>query len=746
MLSSRRGQLDAVPRRARGDASMRNKQCRFLEIFRAPNPADSDAFRALRETVATGGDAPLQEFFLALNRELEAALAVENGLDVRWPEEVCVALAAADPGRAATALGNLLADMTLQFQDPLVAVLFEAATGAPALLSLLADIAESESHLLQFRVRAVEALVTKSRGDADAGGIGLEAQSTLRFLNSVLDEIEKGPAGEFVDGCDRWAEEFKGFGRLFPEGKAPAVVVWVEESLGRLVSAPTAPETRRLLLRILRANTPLPSWHPAGAMEAAPDGVGSVTALIVDKAIRVVLSVAGRQWRGNTWSATARPARPDVDLWPFNARVLEATLVDTAQLPRARAMAAALLRVLAHASPSFRLPPRAEVYSELFLAHRREARSEPSAAERLPRQALPEQLDLLLEALGDDCECIRRAASEACHRFALESPGGFRPLHYTKLLHFLSDDDPGIRLLTMRTFQVLAGFRTRRVAAVVDDLAARLHDEADSGDEGAHARHDLEIALGITMDRLMGDIEQLQHEVHALEARRRELLHNLEGQAVRVGEEIHHEVLNTLTSYLATAIDEENYREAKGRLDSLIAELRRVMNNLYPRDLETEGFLQTLRNRLHDARAQLARRAPGCTVALECAAGITDVTITEMLAERSHLVLLYRIVLEAIINARKHSGGSFIGVTIRTPASGAIEIAIQDNGAGGGGPFGENTGMALMRQRAEEIGAEIAYQAGPEGGTSVVVRLTRLDAPPDYGRGPFDTPVAKAVS
>ena len=92
-------------------------------------------------------------------------------------------------------------------------------------------------------------------------------------------------------------------------------------------------------------------------------------------------------------------------------------------------------------------------------------------------------------------------------------------------------------------------------------------------------------------------------------------------------------------------------------------------------------------------------------------------------AEPAHLVLLYRIVLEAIVNARKHSGGAFIGVSLSAPAPERIEVAIRDNGSGGGGPFRENVGMALMRQRAEEIGASITYLAGPDGGTIVIVRL-----------------------
>ena len=158
------------------------------------------------------------------------------------------------------------------------------------------------------------------------------------------------------------------------------------------------------------------------------------------------------------------------------------------------------------------------------------------------------------------------------------------------------------------------------------------------------------------MDRLVDDVEQLQKDVQVLEARRGELLQYIETQAIRVGEEIHHEVLNTLTGYLATAIDEGNYAESRTWLEALIQELRRIMNNLYPRDLEAEGFLETIRNRLRYAKQHLERRGRPCEVALDCPPEITDAAIAASAGRSSHVVLLYRIVLEAIINARKHSG------------------------------------------------------------------------------------------
>ena len=641
-------------------------------------------------------------------------------------------------------------------------MVFEASSEVPALLSLLADVVETESQFLECRARALEAFVTRSPGGLGVGGLEFEAQSMLQILNAVLDDLGKGTVGDFADWTTRWSEGLKELRSLLlggevverpalpdevvasdPDGAlarggAREVLEVVGDALEMLASAPTR-ETVRIVLRILRANSPLPRWHGALSVQAGSERRGAggsggaaaateagrrIVALVLDKTVQIVLGMASTRWRsevGRAWTGRRR----DMVLSPFNRRVLESALLDTTQVPRTRSAAAGLLGVLARSWPAPGLSTRVQVYSELFLKSYQDDPAGPGPR-GLPSVDSPDGLDILLDALDDTCRWIRNAACEGCWSIALEHPAWFQPRHYTRLLPCLSDDDRAVRLRIMRTFQALAGYRSQRVATVVHSMSTRLDREPDD-DEEKGARQDLEIALGITLDRLVGDVEQLQLEVQGLEARRRQLLDLIETQAVRVGEEIHHEVLNALGGYLATAIDEEDYPEAKRRLDELVAELRRIMNNLYPLDLETEGFLQTIRNRLRAAKGQMERRTPECSVELDCPPDITDDAIAEHVGGREHLVLLYRIILEAIINARKHSRGTRIQVQVRPAAPGVIDVSIVDNGGGSGGPFTENVGMALMRQRAEEIGAAIRYAASPEGGTTVVVRLTRPD-------------------
>jgi signal transduction histidine kinase len=739
-----------------------NRSRTFREIFRAADPLSTESFRVLFGKVRAGADpGPLQEFLIALNRELTETLG-SGGEDVERARKLLMALLDANSRLTLVLLEGLLNDLQLRYQDPLVALVFETAGEIPPFLSLLADVVETESLFVECRARAVEAFVTRSPGGLGVGDLEFEAQTMLQYLNAVLDALGKGTPGDFADWHVRWVQGLKGIHSLLLEEEAlrfdagsraradrgpDATLTWGEghvvleavgDALEMLASAPTR-ETVRIVLRILRANSPLPPWHtvPAGRAGrpggAASENGGKILALVVDKTIQVVFGMACARWRSEVGRTMTSPARVDIVLSPFNEPTLESTLLDPTQSPRTRSVAAGLLRLLRESRSVNRPSPRALVYSELFLRSY-QGGTEPQVPRGLPSVESPGMLDTLLDALDDTCRWIRNAACEACWNLALEHPGWFQPRHYTRLLPCLSDDDRAMRVMVMRAFQALAGYRSHRVAAVLHRTSSRLAGDADD-DEEKGARLDLEIALGITLDRLVDDVEQLQEEVQTLEARRRELLDHIEKQAVRVGEEIHHEVLNALGGYLATAIDEENFPEAKRRLDDLVAELRRIMNNLYPVDLETVGFLQTIRNRLRAARVQMERQRSGCTATLDCPLTITDEVIVEHVGGgRPHLVLLYRIVQEAISNARKHAGGTRIEVQVAAPGPGVIEISIVDNGCGGSGPFTENVGMALMRQRAEEIGAAIRYATSPGAGTTVAIRLARLDT----GNAPED--------
>src|SRR5262249_62063581 len=143
-----------------------------------------------------------------------------------------------------------------------------------------------------------------------------------------------------------------------------------------LVSAPTR-DTVRIILRILRANAPLPPWHPASAerTEQARAVFGQeaesgqrILALVVDKTIQIVLGMASARWRSELGRSGGAGGRRDLVLSPFSHQILESALLDMAQPPRIRSVAAGLLRIVAGAQAP---PPRsrpARGHSRLVLS------------------------------------------------------------------------------------------------------------------------------------------------------------------------------------------------------------------------------------------------------------------------------------------------------------------------------------------------------------------------------------------
>ncbi|XRQ15484.1 sensor histidine kinase [Actinomadura welshii] len=84
----------------------------------------------------------------------------------------------------------------------------------------------------------------------------------------------------------------------------------------------------------------------------------------------------------------------------------------------------------------------------------------------------------------------------------------------------------------------------------------------------------------------------------------------------------------------------------------------------------------------------------------------------------------YRIVQEALTNARRHAPGAAVDVEIEyTP--GVLRVSVRDNGPGPapGAPHGGGHGVLGMRERAAAVGGELRAGPGPVGGFLVEATL-----------------------
>jgi signal transduction histidine kinase len=82
----------------------------------------------------------------------------------------------------------------------------------------------------------------------------------------------------------------------------------------------------------------------------------------------------------------------------------------------------------------------------------------------------------------------------------------------------------------------------------------------------------------------------------------------------------------------------------------------------------------------------------------------------------------YRIVQEALTNARRHARASRIVVTLDR-GDGVLLVTVADDGVGLPEEPSPGVGLTSMRERAAEIGGTCVITSGPEGGTTVTATL-----------------------
>jgi signal transduction histidine kinase len=186
--------------------------------------------------------------------------------------------------------------------------------------------------------------------------------------------------------------------------------------------------------------------------------------------------------------------------------------------------------------------------------------------------------------------------------------------------------------------------------------------------------------------------------------------------------DLHDQVLNDLKA-LAQKFDtyaENGDKVLVPEIESLIqqsmSEIREVMDSLCPSALEHLGLPAAI----EDCCRRAATRG-NFKVRFKSSAD-------EKLIDRLGMVeksLLYRLVQESLTNICKHAQAKVVRATV-TSEDDFLEIKVADDGRGIDPDKlqADSRGLRYMRQRADLIGATIAWQQGDDGkGTVVTVRL-----------------------
>lgn len=146
---------------------------------------------------------------------------------------------------------------------------------------------------------------------------------------------------------------------------------------------------------------------------------------------------------------------------------------------------------------------------------------------------------------------------------------------------------------------------------------------------------------------------------------------------------------------------------------------RAVLQNLRDVVTRSRGTPGSLADVLADIRSEATQRLAtvGITLLWDESDALPDPPL-----ETEAALHLHRIVREAISNVIRHAQAKKLRVRIRSGAD-RLGIELTDDGDGDGALGHAGSGVRNMRERASELAADIAWKAGTEGGTKVLLEM-----------------------
>jgi signal transduction histidine kinase len=192
-----------------------------------------------------------------------------------------------------------------------------------------------------------------------------------------------------------------------------------------------------------------------------------------------------------------------------------------------------------------------------------------------------------------------------------------------------------------------------------------------------------------------------------------------EAERARIARELHDRVAQSL-AYVAFEL--ERMQGLPGEKDTEITELRVVVRDIVRELRETIYQLRANVSEVEDivmvAGSYLERFSERTGIAAQWLPSATAALPYRIEQE------LWRIGQEALVNVERHADAT--NVVVRWEVDGGVaRLEVADNGEGfdPSGVAGEHYGLVGMRERADAIGAHLAIESRPGGGTKVAVEL-----------------------
>ena len=160
----------------------------------------------------------------------------------------------------------------------------------------------------------------------------------------------------------------------------------------------------------------------------------------------------------------------------------------------------------------------------------------------------------------------------------------------------------------------------------------------------------------------------------------------------------------------------QHLQPVKDRLNTLLADLRSLSQDLHPDQVTSVALEQALQGYVADYRKRTSIEATfhGPSRPLDFPATMKT--------------SLYRIVQESLNNIHKHAEARQVSVSIDSVSNG-IELLIKDDGRGFDPetvPGTHHLGLTSMRERAEHLGGRLTIISKPAGGTTLSFFIPNL--------------------
>ena len=187
----------------------------------------------------------------------------------------------------------------------------------------------------------------------------------------------------------------------------------------------------------------------------------------------------------------------------------------------------------------------------------------------------------------------------------------------------------------------------------------------------------------------------------------RAVLHGQEAERGRLARDLHDGLGQGLTA-VRLAVEADRREDALAATDEAMAELRRVVADLRPPDLDAASLPEALR-----ACTERFERRTGLPVSFRCAG---DAEVSEDVG-----ATLLRCLQEGLSNAGRHAEATEIGVRLTLQAAG-VRLEVEDDGQGPPAEPPESR-LRSLRERCDFLGGSVTLSPAEGGGALLTIEL-----------------------